>query len=147
MKTVEELMAKRLERLVKLNQFRQEKKHKMSKQYYLEVKTIYDGGIAGINEELAFWDNLMGRIKHLNISLPEESKKKLGYDQLEEKYTATKQILEMELQEYEKLKRIAVESIKSTQQMLLELDPADRFILQVSPGSCVDLDILEVVVE
>lgn len=146
MKTMEELMAKRLERLEKLNQFRQ-KKHKMSKQYYLDVKTIYDSGIAGINEELESWDNLMGRIKHLNTLLPEESKEKLGYDQLEEKYMATKQSLETELQEYEELKSMTIESVKSTQQMLLELDPADRFILQVSQESCVDLDILEVVVE
>ena len=147
MKTMEELMAKRLERLAKLNQFRQEKKHKMSKQYYLKVKTIYDGGIAGIKEEIDFWNNLMGRIKHLNTLLPEESKEKLGYDQLEEKYMATKQSLETELQEYEELKRMTIESVKSTQQMLLELDPADRFIIQVSPESCVNLDILEVVVE
>ena len=137
-------MIKRVQRLQKLDQFHKKEIKKMSKQCYLEVKTLCDDSIAEIKEEKEFWTNLQNKSKQINSLLSEESKEKFGYEDLEAKYDEIFNNLEIELKGYEDLLQTIQKYVKETQRMLLSLEPADRFILQVDPESTVDLNILEV---
>lgn len=142
--TLGEIMRKRVQRLKNLDKFRKKETKKMSKLYYLEVKTLCDDGIAEIEEEKEFWTNLQNKLKHVNSLFSEESKEKFGYKDLETKYDEIFNNLEIELKGYKDLLQTLQKHAKETQQMLLGLEPADRFILQVDPESMVDLNILEV---